>query len=116
MKTWQTLLREGDPAADARLPARDVERMRRIVVAAAREPQPAPFPWYRPLAMAAIVVLMIAFGAAVGHRADWDGVPPPALASYQDDGDRRQLQFATPGGTRIIWTFNSEFNLRETMP
>jgi hypothetical protein len=28
----------------------------------------------------------------------------------------RQLQFATPGGTRIIWQFNPEFTLRETLP
>jgi hypothetical protein len=24
---------------------------------------------------------------------------------------RRQLQFATPGGTRIIWVFNPDFSL-----
>ena len=24
--------------------------------------------------------------------------------------ERRQLQFATPGGTRIIWVFDPEFN------
>ena len=30
-------------------------------------------------------------------------VPSPA-------GGRRQLQFATPGGTRVIWVFDPEFN------
>ena len=116
MKTWQALLREGDPAADARLPAPDAERMRRVVVAATREAQPAPFPWHRPLAMAALVVMMIGVGAAIGQRADWADAPAPGAAVLDDDGDRRQLQFSTPGGTRIIWTFNSEFDLRETMP
>jgi hypothetical protein len=24
--------------------------------------------------------------------------------------ERRQLQFASPGGTRIIWVFDSDFN------
>lgn len=116
MKTWQALLREGDPAAEARLPAPDAERMRRVVVAAAREAQPATFPWYRPLAMAALVVMMIGVGAAIGQRAEWADVPPPSAAALGDDGDRRQLQFSTPGGTRIIWVFDSEFDLKETMP
>jgi hypothetical protein len=115
MKTWQTLLRDGDPAADAQLPAADVDRMRRVVVAAAREPRPSPFPWYQPLAMAALVVIMIGLGAAVGHRADWD-VPRPSAAGLHEEAERRQLQFVTPGGTRIIWTFNSEFDLNETVP
>jgi hypothetical protein len=43
-------------------------------------------------------------------------VPPPGTALLEDNGERRQLQFATPGGTRIIWVFNSEFEMRETMP
>jgi hypothetical protein len=117
MKTWQTLFREGDPAADARLSSPDVERMRRVVVAAAREPRPAAVSWYQPLAMAALVVIMIGVGATVGHRADWEP-PPPSSAGVvpDDDGERRQLQFATPGGTRIIWVFNSEFDLDETLP
>lgn len=117
MKTWQTLLREGDPAAGVRLPARDAERIRRAVVAAAaREAQAAPFPWRQPLAMAALVVAMIVAGAAVGRRADWGDVPAPATVAAHHEGERRQLQFSTPGGTRIIWMFNSEFDLRETMP
>jgi hypothetical protein len=115
MKTWQTLLREGDPAADAQLPTPDVERMRRVVVAAASAPQPAPFPWFQPLAMAALVVIMIGVGGLIGHRADWE-VPPPSAARALEEGERRQLQFATPGGTRIIWVFNSEFDLDETLP
>jgi hypothetical protein len=34
----------------------------------------------------------------------------PAPAPTQD---LRQLQFATPGGTRIIWEFDPQFSLRE---
>lgn len=116
MTTWQKLLREGDPGADARLTVPQAERMRRVVVAATREVQDEPFPWYRPLAMAALVVLMVGVGAAVGQRAEWDDVPPPGAASFADDAERRQLQFSTPGGTRIIWVFNSEFDLKETVP
>lgn len=117
MKTWQTRLRDGDPAADARIPSPDADRMRRVVVAAASEAQPAAFPWYQPLAMAALVILMIGVGAVVGQRAEWRDVPPPSAAGFHDDhGERRQLQFSTPGGTRIIWVFNSEFDRKETMP
>jgi hypothetical protein len=116
MTAWQRLLRDGDPAAGARLTAPQAERMRRAVVAAAGEAQDEPFPWYRPLAMAALVVLMLGVGAAVGQRAEWADVPPPGTALLEDNSERRQLQFATPGGTRIIWVFNSEFEMRETMP
>jgi hypothetical protein len=114
MKTWQMLLRDGDPAADAQLPAADVDRMRRAVVAAAREPRSSPFPWFQPLAMAALVVIMIGAGALIADRAAWDDMPPPSAAG--EAPERRQLQFVTPGGTRIIWTFNSEFELREMVP
>jgi hypothetical protein len=33
-----------------------------------------------------------------------------------DAGERRQVQFATPGGTRIIWTLDPEFKLPEVVP
>jgi hypothetical protein len=29
---------------------------------------------------------------------------------------RQQLQFATPGGTRIIWVFDAEFEVKGTLP
>ena len=31
-------------------------------------------------------------------------------------GGRQQLQFATPGGTRIIWVFDAEFEVKGTLP
>ena len=69
------------------------------------------------MAIAAAVVLMIAAGVTAGRR-----MPPPAAPAALLDGgsaqpgERRQLQFATPGGTRIIWTFDPDFSLKETMP
>jgi hypothetical protein len=30
------------------------------------------------------------------------------------EAPNRQLQFLTPGGTRIIWVFNSDLNLKAT--
>ena len=38
-----------------------------------------------------------------------DGASTAAADSMTTDG-RRQLQFATPGGTRVIWVFDPEFN------
>jgi hypothetical protein len=29
------------------------------------------------------------------------------------NAERRQVQFSTPGGTRVIWTLDPEFELRE---
>jgi hypothetical protein len=31
------------------------------------------------------------------------------LTDGSDRENRRQLQFATPGGTRVIWVFDSKF-------
>jgi hypothetical protein len=59
-----------------------------------------------------------------GHQVMVDPVPaaetPEPLTaiggSGGDGGDRRQLQFSTPGGTRIIWIFDQNFRLQESMP
>lgn len=39
-----------------------------------------------------------------------------AAAGAEADSERRQLHFASPGGTRIIWVFNPDLSLKETMP
>lgn len=120
MNTWQQLLRDHDPAAgahEARLEPHDVDALRRAAVAAAREAHPTPRGWYQPLAMAAIIVLMIGAGVIAGRRVEVQTPPPSAAATPSDSpGEQRQLQFSTPGGTRIIWVFNSEFELKETIP
>jgi hypothetical protein len=97
----------------APLPADDVQAMRRTVVAAARETRPV-IRWRRPLAIAATLCLMVGLGAAAGRRFE----PRHAPAAARSDeiapagAGQLQLQFATPGGTRIIWVFNSELNLK----
>jgi len=35
--------------------------------------------------------------------------PPRDAIARTGAADLRQLQFAMPGGTRVIWVFNSEF-------
>jgi len=118
MTTLKARLSEGDPAAEAGLSAGDVEEMRRVVVAAASGPVAAPAWWGQSLAVAALILVMIGAGLFAGRRAA-DREPllvPIALEAPAPEGERRQLQFSTPGGTRIIWVFDSEFQLKETLP
>ena len=118
MTTLKARLSEGDPAAGAGLSDGDVQEMRRMVVAAAAKPMGAPAWWGQSLAVAALLLVMIGAGLFAGRRAA-DREPvivPVALEDPAPGGERRQLQFSTPGGTRIIWVFDSEFQLKETLP
>jgi len=117
MKDWVTALREGDPAAAKPLSTDDAEAMRRLVVAVAREDRRPPVWWPRAFAFAALVTMMV-IASAIGSRqiAEQQRATPRSAGETADPGERRQLQFSTPGGTRIIWVFNSEFRLKETMP
>jgi hypothetical protein len=58
--------------------------------------------------------MMIVAGIAAGRR--FTAAPPQAggeaAMSAPADGERRQVQFATPGGTKIIWTIDPNFQLR----
>jgi hypothetical protein len=79
--------------------------------------------WRRPLTLAAAAALIFGVSGVMGHRSYWnvvDSPREPAFAGAADDEsgsvDRRQLQFATPGGTRIIWIFDQNLRLQESMP
>ena len=118
MTTLKARLSEGDPAAGAGLSDGDVQEMRRTVVAAAAKPMEAPAWWGQSLAVAALILVMIGAGLFAGRRAA-DQEPlivPVAVEAPVPEGERRQLQFSTPGGTRIIWVFDSEFQLKESLP
>ena len=122
MDALKAALGGGDPVArEPGLSAAEVDTMRRAVVAAAENHAPAPF-WPRPMFLAATVAVTIVVGIVLGA-----GLPPvktriekrplaarlapsePATPTTQV-AERRQLQFATPGGTRIIWVFDPAFN------
>jgi hypothetical protein len=117
MKAWQTLLREGDPVRrEPALTTDRVDRMRRAVLAA--EPQPRTTSWPMRLTVASALGLLAAAGGWL-HQASSDDrpLPPPRTSDRSgtaavDSGERRQLQFSTPGGTRVIWVFNSDFDKR----
>ena len=118
MTDLRTMLRDA-MGGDERLGLDEAAAMRRVVVAAARDGgrEPARM-WLPPLAVAATVVVMVAIGVALGQR--FGARPIPAGAADPDLPVKttpvraRQLQFSTPGGTRIIWIFNSDLDLETT--
>lgn len=123
MTDLNKLLNDADPIRDDRgLSTVDAERMRRVTLSAALESAPERTPWLRPFAVAAVGALLVVVGTLAGHRvADRPSpaaTPDPATTALggSTGNDRRQLQFATPGGTRIIWIFDQNLRLQESMP
>ena len=123
MTDWRTRLREAfgnttvEDADDDKLSREAALAMRRVVLAAVTADGEAPFSWRSPLAVGAALALMVASGMVAGLRmpvpVDEAGVTIPHAP---DAGERRQVQFATPGGTRIVWTIDPEFRLNEVIP
>ena len=128
MNDWQSRLREADPGSDAVMSLADVERIRRAVMSAASGPQGREsIMWPRAFVVAATVLLMVcASMLAALQRTTGDVVeglaPETAVASdtpeatESEDVERQQLHFRTPGGTRIIWVFDSHFEAKGTLP
>lgn len=83
------LLRAHDPAHGKALTAAD--RTRTLAHARQRHGLPV-----RRLSLA-VLALVIAFVTLRHHR---DDTPPP-----------RQIQYVTPGGTRIVWTLDPNFHM-----
>jgi hypothetical protein len=128
MTDWRAALREADARDENdQLSPDEAESMRRAMLAAApaRVPERAGWPWTRPMFVAATLVAIITVGIVVGRRVDVPapqettttvpGQSNPEARAAETDVPNRQLQFLTPGGTRIIWVFNSEFDLKATM-
>jgi hypothetical protein len=121
MDNLTKLLRDADPMRDGSgLTAEETQQMRRAIVAAV--PASAAISvWRRPLAIVVVVALMIGLGGIAGDRAlrnqpsDVTGVSSVGAPAAAPDA-RRQLQFSTPGGTRIIWVFDENLRLQEPMP
>lgn len=106
-------LRDADPlasdGADAELAREEAQAMRRAMMATLSERrEPAAF-WPQPLAIAATIALTLASGVAVGRHLPERHDPSRDAIARTGAADLRQLQFAMPGGTRVIWVFNSEF-------
>ncbi len=112
MNDWQRMLREHDPGVEP-LEADAASRMRNVVVAAAGASLGSPTAWPMRVALAAfacLVMVLSIYGTQLPRE-----VTPSAIAPVAGT-ERRQIQFATPGGTRIIWEINPNFSLGETLP
>jgi hypothetical protein len=125
MTELNKLLRDADPLRerlDERLSDVEAQVMRRAIVHAVRESAAARPVWHRPFAMAAVAVILIVVGAIAGDRArDHADEGAAATSAHDNHGSsgglgRRQIQFATPGGTRIIWILDPNLSLQESMP
>jgi hypothetical protein len=131
MKDPSSLLRAADPLReeppDAALSQEDAQAIRRALMArmttmaaipAGADARPI---WQRPFSLAAAAAVVVAASGIIGHRvmsgpeAEPD-VPARAQVQPGGDGERRQLQFRTSGGTRIIWIFDDSLRLQEPMP
>jgi hypothetical protein len=119
MNDLKTLLRDADPVArEGGLEPEAVSRMRGAVVAATRAADRRSTLVSRQLAMAACLTAMVLTGVVAAHRvpdaANRAGAHAPAPPSATDQ--RTQIHFSTPGGTRIVWTLDPGFQLREPQP
>ena len=110
-------LRDADPVPrEPGLSPEAAANLRRAVVAAGRAATIHPVLWGRQLAIAACLTVMVLAGVVAAHR-----VPPAtredvSQAAASAGSDRRtQVHFSTPGGTRIVWTLDPGFQLRETL-
>ena len=115
MKNLNTLLRDADPVArEPGLSPDAVADLRRATLVAAHAAPVRTVLWGRQLAVAACLTVMVLTGIVVARRVPpaVRDVPTPAASS---SAQRTQVHFSTPGGTRIIWTLDPGFQLRETM-
>ncbi len=128
MRDPSSLLRAADPLLDESgregLSADDAQSIRQAMLgtyAAVPDAVEARPLWRRPLPLAAAAALLASVSGVVAHRflTPLD-VREPASTSAAPiaagDAERRQLQFATPGGTRIIWVFDDNIRLQEPIP
>jgi hypothetical protein len=116
MTDWREELLAGDPiAAEPELSSADVDAIRRVVLTAApvRRPWPAGFV----VALACSLSILAAGSVWIVRQTPQPRGEPPTTGSsaamdYQpsDQPERRQVQFATPGGTRVIWVLESISN------
>ena len=125
MSTWQDRLLEADEAMSHDLSAEDVLRLRKTVIAAVGADSEVRR-W--PLSFTILAGSLTAASVALVLSTAMGAMPAPAesprataaeratSAQAPADGERRQLQFATPGGTRIIWVFDTDFEVKGTLP
>ena len=126
MPSWKDRLREADEALARESSIEESQRLKRTVLAAVPAGARARG-WSLPFALtagslttAAVALVMTTLLTSSGSRTT-GAIEPAAAVHNAADGQptesrRQQLQFATPGGTRIIWVFDSDFEVKGTLP
>ena len=111
-KQLKETLRQWDPAATHSLHARDRDEIRERMLAENRTSIVTPYRLAAALAIIAFVgIAGLVFRSpampSTAHR------PPAASAPASVDPEQQKLQihYATPGGTRIVWTMDPAFSL-----
>ena len=108
-------LRAADPLPhESGLSDAEVDAMRRAITAeaaAARRDEwwPRPMALKTMLAATAAIALALAVGTFIRPLFEH---PREAVVKPQTH-EQRVLQFETPGGTRVVWVLNSQFDLPE---
>lgn len=118
MNDIRALLSDADPLrSEPVLSSDDVRAMRKRVMDAAAARPARPRPWRRAMAAAALLTIITGAGMVASRRfvTNPNAVGPSPPPGSVDVGERLQVQFATPGGTRIIWTINPDFRLDEVI-
>ena len=112
MNELRDRLKRADPVAHESPPSpADVRRMRVTVLSAVEESQPR---WHRTAwALAAIAGVSVIVG--IDRWSEPTQSPSDEQRATRMDVEMaqttspRQMQFQTPGGTRVIWVFNPDF-------
>jgi len=119
MNEWQPMLRH--VAEVTPLDADETESIRAAMLAEAASPRPGFHDRSHAGALiGGVLAIAVAAGLVVVRSVDAPNVvshPESSEPAAPPTQNLRQLQFATPGGTRIIWEFDPQFSLREqTLP
>ena len=123
MSTWKNRLHEADAALTRELPPERASRLRQQVLAEA-EAAARSHVWSLRFALtagalaaaSAALVVSTAIATPESAPAANDLRVEDTQRAPQADSGRQQLHFATPGGTRVIWVFDAEFEVKGTLP
>jgi hypothetical protein len=125
MGDWRSRLHKADRALPIGLSDDDLRRLRDRVVSAVPRGDARGLVLARPFALTAGALLLVCGGILGGLHHSIRPASGSAVRTSDGErqrpepggpGERQQLHFATPGGTRIIWVFDSEFKVEGTLP
>ena len=112
MTHWKDRLLEADRELVREMSPGEVQRLRRTIVAEAASAARSG----RRLSLPFVLTITALPGATAPPAGDVATAGEIAPETAQEGSGRQQLQFATPGGTRIIWVFDAKFEVKGTLP